>query len=92
MNAPNSKLIGRIGAKKVQQRARECGDLVIWVIYERPADFPEFYVARPFIGERGLPVHMLAKELAILRQRLPAHLYPMMRNAFDDPVILETWI
>ena len=87
-----SQLIGRIGAQKIQNRARKCGDLVIWVIYDHPQDFPDLFVCRPFIGERPLLVHLCHKDLALLRHRLPNGVFPLNRFADDDPAILETWI
>lgn len=88
----NSQLIGRVGAQKIQNKARKCGDLVIWVIYDHPSDFPQYFVARPFIGERALLVHLCHKDLALLRHRLPGGVFPLNRSPGDDPKILETWL
>lgn len=87
-----SKLIGIRAAVKLQNKAQRCGDLIIWTMYDHPTDLPNFFVARPFIGERALPVHMTAVTLAALRFKLPLGLTRLNRYHGDDPVILETWL
>jgi hypothetical protein len=68
------------------------GRLCIWTVYERPADYPQHYVARLYT-ERGR-THMVLLDAALgsLRVQLPAGLTVRARQAGDDPVIIESWL
>lgn len=72
--------------------------LVMWTIYERPADFPDHFVVRPHLITRDGPV---AQQVGCLTDSLEQarevasddgwrHLIP--RAPEDDPVIVETWL
>lgn len=63
-------------------------------IYERPADFPEHFVAR--IWEASIPaptdIAMVEKTLDAIYDGIPPRFTRMNRNPGDDPNILEVWI
>lgn len=68
-------------------------DLLIWVVYDHPADLPDYYVARLWIGERASEVALLSPNLMALREVLTAKgLVHLDRTDADDPAILETWL
>jgi hypothetical protein len=88
-------------AQVIQGKAATVDDLLIWTIYERPADFPNSYIARPFstlIGASqggvpyGMRCYLEAATLNELRLLLPMGLYRLERNAADDKKIVETWL
>lgn len=71
--------------------------LVMYTIYESPADFPGQFVVRRWIADAGgvrceAQPFALASSLAGVRRFLPRGLYPMARGERDDPAIVETWL
>jgi hypothetical protein len=72
-------------------------DLIMWVIYDKPKDYPDGFVARPWAIRRGVPApapldHTItAPTLGLIRRRFPPGLYRMPSAPVDDPVIVETW-
>jgi hypothetical protein len=73
------------------------GHIVMWVVYERPTDFPDHCVARcHLINGRGtFPTDMLiqAETLEALRQTLHENgLTCLKRHPQDEPQIVETWL
>jgi hypothetical protein len=71
--------------------------VIHFVIYERPADFPDVYVLRPYVidgtGPRPHPVVCVADDPEALRGPLREQgLVPLAPWPGDDPVILETWV
>lgn len=70
--------------------------LAMWVVYDRPSDHPEHFVARCWRIEPGktLPTAdvLLAPTLEGVRQALPGGLTRLDRAEGDDPVVVETWI
>jgi hypothetical protein len=83
-------------AQMVHLSAATLGQLLIWKIYDHPADFPDWYVARPHIirPKTGgpMPMHLMAKDLDQLRALLPEGLTRLNRAADDDPSIVEVWV
>jgi hypothetical protein len=70
-------------------------DLLIWTMYERPRDFPNSFICRPFSSKNGaepLPEYMQADSLKELRAQLPDGLTCMQRHPNDDANIVETWL
>ncbi len=69
---------------------------VTWVIYERPADYPNGYVLRRHLAYPGRleadPNAQYFRNLHEARSALPAGLFRMDRHPADDPCIKETWI
>lgn len=73
------------------------GELVMWVVYRNPRDYPDQYVVRRHWPEHG---HVVAErepravspvyQWAV--RRIPAGLVRILRCPSDDPVIVETWI
>lgn len=66
--------------------------LPVIVIYCRPSDYPEHFVARVWDLNQPTPLIMLSKSLEGLRRKLPVQMIPVHRHKSDDPVIVETWI
>lgn len=73
--------------------------LNIYVVYNKPKDFPEEFVVRRWLvtnDGRGLPNKypmLRGKDLDAVRASLTnAGLHRIERFVNDDPVILETWV
>lgn len=72
--------------------------MTIWVVYERPADYPDWFVARewfiPPTGATPSPGRFhLYDTLNGARDELTDRgLVCIPRDAADDPVIVETWL
>lgn len=71
--------------------------LGMWLIYERPKDYPAAYVARQFFVGEGVVLTtdsiMSAPDLATLQRALARDgLSPLPRSAGQDPKIVETWL
>jgi hypothetical protein len=84
-------------AQQLQNGAIHQGKLLIWVVYERPIDFPNYFVARPQIPEAGrgiqrLSAYLRAGTLEELREQLPHGLVLLARHPADDPYIVECWL
>jgi hypothetical protein len=74
----------------------ESSPLTIWTIYDRPTDYPDSYVVRPWIlssgSEHPIPgAAVAAPDLDAARDLVPAGSFRMERNPDDDPCIVETW-
>jgi hypothetical protein len=71
--------------------------LALWVIYDHPRDYPDYYVLRPQIvaGAKVVTstVAWTSKSVEALREVMEdMGLHCMPRQDDDDPVIVETWI
>ena len=66
--------------------------LPLWVVYERPTDFPDHFVARKWLTDKPSPVVLLAGSLPELRSKLPVGLSGMPRSPQDEPQIVEVWL
>lgn len=70
--------------------------LSMWIIYDHPLDFPQYFVARRWEAHPGRPMPtddlMMAEDLGDLRDALPEGLYPLARDEMDDPTIVEVWL
>lgn len=72
--------------------------LTCWTVYERPKDWPDWFVAREFYSVRGSTEVFatdnmrLARSLEAIRKLIPPG-FPVCiaRSAGDDPTIVETW-
>ena len=71
-----------------------------WVLYKKPIDYPEGFIARRFIMDVPTSDTITSKSLDILHEKVEAwfRMYGMTphlrlpRHKDDDPAILETWI
>ena len=65
----------------------------LFVITEKPSDFPDFFVVRIHypVGFQFRP-HCLATSLEDARDSIPAHCSQIDRELADDPVIVESWL
>lgn len=70
--------------------------LIMWVVYEKPLDFPGEFVARRFEvanGKESPTADLLrASSLDALRVQAPPGLTSIPRQAGDDPCIVECWL
>lgn len=66
----------------------------IWVIYERPADFPDHFVVRVAWGTIHSPFAQLAPDLEGARRLAidGGASFCLGRDRDDPPVIAECWI
>jgi hypothetical protein len=69
-------------------------EMLLWVIYQSPSDYPGRFVARPHnaLEQRVLTAILIANTLNELRTKVPAGLALLAREPNDDPVIIETWV
>lgn len=70
--------------------------LAMWVIYERPSDYPESFVVRRVQVVAGKLLFDKTRELRLTleeaRAAIPAGLHNLGRQPGDDPVIREVWL
>lgn len=72
--------------------AREDG-LPMWVVYERPKDFPNCYVSRLWLGERPTEELVIASRLEDIHVVLTSRgLVKTDPQEQDDPCIKEVWL
>jgi len=69
----------------------------VWVVYDHPTDWPDWYVARRWRVENQkyhpTPDLLMARKLGDLRGRLHGNGFtPIEPMPGDDPVIMETWL
>jgi len=79
--------------EQMQAQFRE--RLPMWVVTERPRDFPNDYVARLHLTlPTNVPtaVGIRRPTLGELRAALPRGLHRLERSPADDPVIVEVWL
>lgn len=71
---------------------RERAPIVMWVIYDHPADASDCFLARKWVN--GIATHevMRGATLNELRALLPNGMSYFARHTHDDPVIVETWM
>lgn len=72
------------------------GELVMWSIFERPADFPDGFIARKFVITSGevTPTRdaMVCRQLEPIRNEMMRRgLYCLPREERDPPMLLESW-
>lgn len=82
---------------RAHYEAERAGRLPIWSIYDHPADYPQHYAARLFLtlpGQEPEPTEyvLLHKDLDGLRDMIPPTCIKLLRNAEDEPHIIETWL
>jgi hypothetical protein len=72
--------------------------LDMWVVYNRPRDYPDHFVVRRWIIGLvpGEPVpdgsFYLGSTLEEVRRAIPPHLVRLERDPNDEPQIIECWI
>ncbi|CAB3754123.1 hypothetical protein [Paraburkholderia humisilvae] len=70
----------------------QANELPIWVIYDKPSDIPDWFVARKWFLDRPTSELRLGRTLDEVRAKLPAGLYRLPRDPSDDAKIVESWI
>lgn len=71
------------------------GELTQWVIYDHPADYPQYVVVRQWVikaGQIEIGPAMLCDSLEQAREDVPLGLYCLDRHPDDDPTIVEVWL
>ena len=70
--------------------------LDMYVVYERPLDFPNSFVVRHWIvdADGGKPTDwmVVGKTLDDVRQAIPGYCVRLERSPEDEPQIVESWI
>lgn len=68
--------------------------LPMWVIYDRPRDYPDHVVVRKWlVREQAEPTPCtLHDSIEAARAALPPGLVCLPRDPHDDPFIVETWL
>lgn len=81
---------------RMQREAESRGHLDIWVVYDRPKDWPHGTIARRHEiapGESALTEDMLIADLEELQRIFhTAGLVQCPRKDEDDPKIVESWV
>jgi hypothetical protein len=68
-------------------------DLTIWTIFDHPKDYPEYFIARKFVGEWPTQELFGSRNIEELRRVMVNRgLTRLDRHPDDDPVIVETWL
>lgn len=68
------------------------GDLPMIVIYDKPLDFPEYYVARLFSGDRATRYCVIHKSLEGILDAIPRSFVELGRTLDDDVKIITVFI
>lgn len=66
--------------------------LEIWVVYDKPIDYPDKYVVRKWLYDKPTETFYTADTLEDIRSKIPEGLHKLDRFSGDDPKIIETWI
>ena len=71
--------------------------LVMWTIYDHPADYPDSFVARRWVvdaqGARSTDRVLVSDDVNWLRRQfIEDGLSCLVRDARDDPAVMETWV
>jgi hypothetical protein len=82
----------------VQGQPQGGAELPVWVVYDKPADFPNTFVARRWLSAAGPKVtptddFIVSPDLESLRALLASRgLVRFNRSPEDDAKIVEVWI
>ena len=73
------------------------GDVLsMWVVYERPKDYPTSYVVRRHAitsgGHYATPDHTIHATLEEARAAVPKWTVRLIRDPNDEPQIVECWV
>ena len=66
-------------------------DIPIYVIYNKPKDYPNHYVARLYDLDKSTSYVVIDESLESLRRKIPQNLYKQNRDKYDDEVIVESY-
>lgn len=71
------------------------GTFIVWLIYQRPLDFPKWWVLRRQFVRAGEisqdPIACVGASVDQLRHGLPRGLYCMPHQPGEDRAIFESW-
>jgi hypothetical protein len=62
----------------------------IWIVYEKPMDYPNSYVARLFLDDQPTRQHYITGSLEMLKERFKGMSW-IDREPDDDPCILGVY-
>jgi hypothetical protein len=82
-------------AAQMQRLAEHTGEILVWIVYDRPIEFPASVVARVYSTGGGLlpsPFFLAAPSLPALRAQLPEGLVCLEHVRQDSSRIVESWI
>lgn len=66
--------------------------LPIIVVYKKPLDYPNHYVARLFDSDKPTDIHMIRKNLDPLRRQIPKQFVNVKRDPRDENHIVESYV
>jgi hypothetical protein len=71
--------------------------VTLYTVYGMPSDFPHEFVCRRYDGRTAEPIDLgepfaRGRTLDEVRRALPAGLYNLGRQPFDDWAIVESWV
>lgn len=66
--------------------------LPMWVIYERPRDFPNSFVVRLWDMDRPTAQFCVGPSLDVVRDLIPPGATQLSRHPMDEPQIVEVWL
>jgi hypothetical protein len=96
MSAPGSMFyaLGTVAAAALVHPHEK--PLQLWVVYDKPRDYPEDHVARRWeirAGSTCATDETIVGPLGAIRRRLADKgLHALKRDPTDDPVIVECWL
>ena len=64
----------------------------LYVVFDKPADYPDLFVVRKFLNDIPDAVVGTADTLQKVREYIPEGLVNIGRHAEDDSKIVEVWI
>lgn len=71
-------------------------ELEMFVIFDKPKDYPGIFVVRRFIIENDMAIptnlHWMGETLKEARESIPPHCVRIERDPNDEPQIIESWI
>jgi hypothetical protein len=93
-SSPMDYRMDKAEARRTQNEAIRCSELLIWTVSWGTADFGDQFVARPFLSRAGrfMHRHLSADTLDDVRALLPVGLTRLDPEPGDDPVIVEVWL
>jgi hypothetical protein len=75
------------------QVRREHPDMLpLFVVYDHPADFPDFIVLRLWLTDKPTSRAWTFENVELARSVIPGGLTRLPRSVEDDANILETWL
>jgi|GEM_PF-1532590 hypothetical protein len=84
-------------AQEYHNSATAANKLMLWVVYDHPSDYPQYYAARPWTHDnkgnyRKCDIVILASTINSVRNLLPHGLFRIDKQINDPHPIVEIWL